>query len=239
MFHHLIFILIHYCVSNTFSFQSYTILGDLGTEFSPVNMNALCLDTRSAITSRECAYACHQNFECRTFNFDENTRQCQLFEGDTVATGSIIQSSSSTSVVGSIELLETDFNGYGQPCDRCSVNRFLRCVNGVCDCQQHTYWNGNVCLPQLPVLCAACQQNKNMCRTDLGLTCQSFNKCDCKLYIFIEDCCSNLKERTLWRIATFIDLREYTTTIEIVKLYFIYVHLSVRLHPDHLSQLIL
>jgi hypothetical protein len=183
MFHHLIFILIHYCISNTFSFQSYTSLGELGTEFSPVNRNALLLDTLSVATTIRCAAQCNQLFECRTFNFDSSTKQCQLFEGDLIATGSIRSSSSSTSVIGTIRLLESDFQDHGKSCDHCSENRFLRCVNNNCDCRQHTYWNGSMCLPQLPVSCVECQQNMTMCRTDLGLACQSYNKCDCKFIL--------------------------------------------------------
>ena len=92
-------------------------------------------------------------FECRTFNFDKDTKQCQLLEGDTIATGSIIPSSSSP-IAGSIDLLESDYKDYGKSCDHCDEKRFLRCVNNTCDCRQHTYWNGTLCLPQLLIPCA-------------------------------------------------------------------------------------
>jgi hypothetical protein len=185
MFHHSIYILILYYILNIFSLQSGIHLETAGTAFLPVDMNALLLGNWSVATTVACVFKCHNNFECRTFNFDSTTNQCQLFEGDKMATGSMIGAPSSAFIAGSIDLSEPDFENYNKSCDQCEDTRFLRCVNGQCGCQQHTYWNGTMCLPQSPMPCTECQQNMDMCRLDIGLACQSYNKCDCKFTVYV------------------------------------------------------
>ena len=167
------------CISNAVAFQSYFILDNMGTQFMPIHMNALHLANVSAQTKVKCAYQCSVHPQCRTFNFDTTTQICQLFQGDTIATGSTV-SAAQTSMFGSVRLMEIFFTAYNRSCDQCADNRFLRCVNNTCQCQQNTYWNGSFCLPQLPLPCMECEPNKSMCREDLNLTCQSYNKCDCK-----------------------------------------------------------
>ncbi|UJR08241.1 hypothetical protein I4U23_012514 [Adineta vaga] len=149
----------------------------MGTQFMPINMDALHLGNISVQTKMKCAIQCHSNHQCRTFNFDTSTQICQLFQGDKFATGTIVPGAQ-TIVAGSFKWMNTLFDAHGQPCNACKDNRFLRCVNSLCDCQQNTYWDGTVCLPQLPMPCMECEPSKNMCRSDLSLTCQSYNKCD-------------------------------------------------------------
>lgn len=167
------------CISLAAAFQVYFALDNLGTQFAPIDKNAIHLTDISAQTRINCAYQCSIYPQCRTFNFDSTTQICQLFQGDTIATGSTV-AGAQTSVIGSLKLTETLYNAYNKSCDQCSDNRFLRCVNNTCQCEQNTYWNGSFCLPQLPLPCMVCEQNKSMCREDLNLTCQSYNKCDCK-----------------------------------------------------------
>ena len=90
MFHHSIYILILYYISNIFSLQSRIYLETAGIVFLPVDINALLLGNWSVATTVACVFKCFNNFECRTFNFDSTTNQCQLFEGDKMATGSMI-----------------------------------------------------------------------------------------------------------------------------------------------------
>ncbi|CAF0847490.1 unnamed protein product [Adineta ricciae] len=149
----------------------------MGTQFMPIHMNALHLADVSAQTKIKCASQCSAHPQCRTFNFDTATQICQLFQGDTIATGSTV-SAVQTSMFGSVRLMETFFTAYNRSCDQCADNRFLRCVNDTCQCQQNTYWNGSFCLPQLPLPCMECEPNRSMCREDLNLTCQSYSKCD-------------------------------------------------------------
>lgn len=180
MFSHIFWIFISYCIFNIVSFDSNTILSDFGKEYSPIDINASLLSHQIAISPMKCIFQCHEYFRCQIFNYDLNTHQCQLFEGDLFSTGSIILSSSTTSVVGQILLLQSNFKSYNQSCNQCKDNRFLRCINNKCVCHEHTYWNGTFCLPQIVIPNIACQQDMNMCRTDLDLTCQFFNKCVCK-----------------------------------------------------------
>lgn len=185
MFHYSIYILILHCISNIVSLQSRVYLEKAGTTFIPDDMDALLLGTWSAETTVACVYKCYTNLVCRTFNYDSSTSRCQLFEGDTVATGSMHGTSSSTAIAGSIDVSEQDFENFNKSCDQCDGTRFLRCVNGQCKCQEHTYWNGTMCLPQSSMACTECEQNMDMCRVDMGLACQSFNRCHCEFIMSV------------------------------------------------------
>jgi hypothetical protein len=94
-----------------------------------------------------------------------------LFEGDST-TGSIISSSSSTSVVGTVRISSTLYSSiYNQPCQACQQNRYEVCSTNTstCQCPSHTYWNGSVCALQLfeNEICG----QLNSCRSDLNLSC--------------------------------------------------------------------
>jgi hypothetical protein len=94
-----------------------------------------------------------------------------LFEGDST-TGTIISSSSSTSVVGTVRISSTLYSStYNQPCQSCQQNRYEVCsINtSTCQCPVHTYWNGLVCALQL-FENETCGQ-VNSCRSDLNLSC--------------------------------------------------------------------
>jgi hypothetical protein len=94
-----------------------------------------------------------------------------LFEGDST-TGSIISSSSSTSVVGTVSISSTLYSStYNQPCESCEQNRYEVCSTNTstCQCPDHTYWNGSVCALQL-FENETCGQ-ANSCRSDLNLSC--------------------------------------------------------------------
>ena len=79
--------------------------------------------------------------------------------------------------------MNQNFKTYHQSCGKCNDNRFLRCINNQCECQEHTFWNGSLCLAQMPNVNMDCKQNMNMCRTDLDLTCGSYDKCVSKYII--------------------------------------------------------
>jgi hypothetical protein len=94
-----------------------------------------------------------------------------LFEGDST-TGSIISSSSSTSVVGTVRISSTLYSStYDQPCQACQQDRYEVCSTNTstCQCPDHTYWNGSVCALQL-FENETCGQ-VNSCRSDLNLSC--------------------------------------------------------------------
>jgi hypothetical protein len=94
-----------------------------------------------------------------------------LFEGDST-TGSIISSSSSTSVVGTVSISSTLYaSTYNQPCEACQQNRYEVCSTNTstCQCPDHTYWNGSVCALQL-FENETCGQ-VDSCRSDFNLSC--------------------------------------------------------------------
>jgi hypothetical protein len=101
------------------------------------------------------------------------SKRCRLFEADT-NTGSIIASSSSSSMVGSVRIDPSLYvETHGQPCALCQQKRYDVCsVNtSSCQCPANTYWNGVVCALQL-FTNQSCSQ-VDACRSDLNLTCSA------------------------------------------------------------------
>lgn len=176
------------CLASTHSqalLKSRIVYSSTGTQFSPSNLVAQLLSTPTTASLRLCATACNANVLCRVFDFDvTQPQQCRLFEGDPVTMGTIVSSASLSSRVGVVHISADLFLGYGLPCSSvCQHNRYLTCRNSTCQCMPHTYWDGSVCAAQSPVLGAACQQNRRMCREDLNYTCLRFNQCGRKLYM--------------------------------------------------------
>ena len=159
--------------------QSYIRISDPGTQFFPIDETLLLLDTVLVPSYQDCAYSCHQNALCRVFDYDSLSQQCRLFEGDLETTGLIGPSNSSTSTAGDLEQLPFLFSAYGQPCSACSGDRYLRCINATCSCQEHTYSTGNVCASQS--LYAGSCTTADQCRSDLNQTCLQFLQCGRKL----------------------------------------------------------
>ena len=152
-------------------YQSRMIFSSMGKEFQPQN-NIQLLSTKTIPTKIRCAAACNQLLSCRTFDYDSVSQRCRLFEGDST-TGSIIASSSSTSLVGSILISSTLYSStHNQPCQTCQENRYETCVTNTsaCQCPSHSYWDGSICALQL---FGNDQCNfTDSCRWDLNLTCQ-------------------------------------------------------------------
>lgn len=109
------------------------------------------------------------------FDYDSISYRCRLFKGDLETTGSIINSNSSTSLVGQIELSPKLFSAYSQPCSDCFDSRYLMCVNTTCDCLQHTYWTDSMCASQN--LRGGQCSSSNQCRADFNYTCLQFFQC--------------------------------------------------------------
>ena len=125
------------------------------------------------------------NVYCRIFDYGAiQSNECRLFEGDIGTLGSIIPSSMSNSVVGTIQMSSSLFNQYGQACSSvCMESRYLVCNdNSVCECLSHSYWNASIgmCLPQMTIPGVPCQSQLGMCRTDIGLVCTPENQCGSK-----------------------------------------------------------
>jgi hypothetical protein len=151
-------------------YQSKTKFSSTGLEYK-ANNNIQLLSTKSIQTKMLCSVQCNQLFSCRIFDYDSVSKRCRLFEGDST-TGSIISSSSSTSVVGTIEISSNLYSSvYNQPCQSCQQDRYEVCSNTTnrYQCPDHTYWNGVVCALQLfeNQTCGMLDS----CRSDLNLTC--------------------------------------------------------------------
>ncbi len=151
-------------------YQSVMDFGSMGMEFQP-NNNIQLISVQTIQTKIRCSTACNQLSTCRIFDYDLVSKRCRLFEGDST-TGSIISSSSSTSVVGTVRISSTLYSStYNQPCQACQQNRYEVCSTNTntCQCPDHTYWNGSVCALQL-FENETCGQ-VNSCRSDLNLSC--------------------------------------------------------------------
>lgn len=161
--------------------QSYVHISDPGTQFFPIDETLLLLDRLLLPSYKDCVYTCHQNGLCQVFDYDSLSRQCRLFEGDLKTAGWIGPSNSSTSTAGDLKQLPILFSAYGQPCSACSEDRYLRCINATCSCQEHTYAADNVCASQ--ILCAGSCTTADQCRSDLNQTCLQFFQCGRKLRV--------------------------------------------------------
>jgi hypothetical protein len=151
-------------------YQSNIEFTSMGLKYQP-NNNAQLISTQSIQTKLLCSAACNQLSSCRILDYDSVSKQCRLFEGDST-TGSIIPSSSSTSVVGTVRVSSNLYSSvHNQPCQSCQQNRYEVCSTNTstCQCPPHTYWNGSVCVLQL-FQNETCGQ-LNSCRSDLNLSC--------------------------------------------------------------------
>jgi hypothetical protein len=177
----LIILLSVYLPSNqqqNLAFQSFIQLTPFGTKFQPRNSIEL-LDTYTNIRSLlQCSMPCNQNRQCRTFDYDQSTLICRLFEGE-FSTGTILYNSTSlTSRIGAIiyntTIIPDLYSSYNRTCNQCSTdeNRYLQCINGTCQCPIHTYWNSQICSNQL-YNGSNCSSWTLSCRQDLNLTCST------------------------------------------------------------------
>ncbi|UJR20079.1 hypothetical protein I4U23_023211 [Adineta vaga] len=155
--------------------QSKTKISDAGFKFSPIDEQSLFLFQYTASSLITCTTICHSTTRCRIFDYDDQTHQCRLFEGDLTTMGSIIVSSSSQSRVGSIQMSGQQFLNVGQPCSFCQGNTYLICLNTTCQCPLHTYFDGIICRSQR-LLGATCNTSRE-CRTDLNYTCLPRQQC--------------------------------------------------------------
>ncbi|UJR34583.1 hypothetical protein I4U23_027359 [Adineta vaga] len=163
-------------------YTALIIISNPGTKFVPVNLSAQLISTTFMSSFMQCFIQCTNNVQCRIFDYEVDIpKQCRLFEGDTNTLGSIVLSSSSNSKVGTIQFSSDLFLEYNSLCSStCHHSRYLQCSTSLlCECMPHTYWNSSIsmCIPQLPILGASCQQDMNMCREDLNYICLQFNQC--------------------------------------------------------------
>jgi hypothetical protein len=153
-------------------YQSHITFSPLGKEFQPKTILQE-LATMTAATRLRCSALCNSMIACRTMDYDPVSRRCRLFEGD-ITTGSLVTSSSPSSVVGTVRIIGSLFiDTHAQPCSKCQETRYEICSANTssCQCPIHTYWNGKTCELQL-LENDACTQ-ADACRSDLNLTCQS------------------------------------------------------------------
>ncbi|CAF2813417.1 unnamed protein product [Rotaria sp. Silwood2] len=151
-------------------YQSNMEFTSMGLEYAP-KKNIQLITTNTIQTKLLCAAVCNQLSSCRIFDYDLISKQCRLFEGDST-TGSIISSSSSTSIVGIVRISSTFYSSvHDQYCQACQENRYEVCFTnaGKCQCPVNTYWNGLICALQL-FENDTCTQ-RDACRSDLNLTC--------------------------------------------------------------------
>lgn len=181
-YHHLDFLIYYIVITVSFEMitnasESYFTISEKGLEYSPFDQSALLLYETNSDSISSCALECHALRVCRIFNYDGETNYCDLFEGEIGATGVMVTSGSFQSVYGSIELDSQDFVAYGLSCSSCQDSRFLTCINALCQCQFHTYFDGSICRSQ-KLEYGFCN-NHVQCRQDLGLICQANMQCGC------------------------------------------------------------
>ena len=169
-------------LSNSLQYNTYFSLTN-GFYYQPSNI-ILSLSTFTGTrTMLECAMRCLNDLQCRTFNFDQDTTTCQLFEGS-LDVGTLIFTSSN-SVIGWLNMKPSDYLLYHTSFDRCVNHRYLfsDISTSLCQCPAHTFWNGSICLNQRFVgdLC----QSDEWCRSDLNLRCISSSCVDSKFVLIV------------------------------------------------------
>ena len=173
-------------VRTEYIYQSLITISNQGHQYSPAVLSAQLISSTAMNSVKHCATACNTNPLCRVFDFGAIiSQQCRLFEGDTDTLGTIVPSSRSDSIVGSIQITPSLFTQYDQSCSSvCDQTRYLTCINSICQCPPHTYWNSlaGICRAQSPILGASCEQGMDMCREDLNYTCLQFNQCGRKFH---------------------------------------------------------
>lgn len=161
-------------IHSTIQDKSVTDISSLGYEFIPADTSYPPLLTLTIKKLLYCHAECNKHMNCRTFDYDASTKQCRLWDVDSITTGSIVLSSSKPqSSVGSIRLLPSIYaNMHNQSCDRCDLSRYEICDTNTsrCQCPPKTFWNGSICLAQL-LYNQTCSSD-DVCRSDLNLTCQ-------------------------------------------------------------------
>ncbi len=153
--------------------KSVSDMSVMGWEFVSVDSSLPPLFTCTAKTRLYCSLECNKRIDCRTFDYDGDSRQCRLWDGD-ITTGSIVASPAKPqSSVGTIQILPSLYvNIHNQSCDKCAQSRYETCDtnSSTCQCPSKTFWNGSICLPQL-LRNQICSRMDD-CRLDLNLTCQ-------------------------------------------------------------------
>ena len=162
-------------------FESSIRLIPFGSKFQPRNLNELLNTFSSTRSWLQCAIMCNRNRQCRTFDYDQPSLICRLFEGE-FSTGTVLEDSALlTSRIGAIiydiSVAPQLYSSYDQTCDHCSIgrNRYLQCIDNTCQCPIHTFWNGQLCLNQL-YNGSNCSSSASSCRQDLNLTCSKSTK---------------------------------------------------------------
>ncbi|CAF4061871.1 unnamed protein product [Adineta steineri] len=155
--------------------QSSMNLSSPGFQFSSVNYQALFLSQINTKSLFSCAQTCHSNGNCRIFDFNDQSLQCRLFQGNIITMGSLVASSSPQSRVGSKKYNAEQFLNHGQSCSLCEGSRYMRCINNTCHCEMNTYFDGLICQSQ-KLLGGECM-NSTECRSDLNYTCLPRQQC--------------------------------------------------------------
>ena len=154
-------------------YQSMVVFSSMSLEYQPKYAIQLISTTISQSKLR-CSETCNQISSCRILDYDSVSQRCRLFEGD-LTTGSIISSSSTTSIVGALRIDSSLYSSiHGQSCQSCQQDRYEACSSNTttCQCPLHTYWDGSICALQL-FQNDVCSQ-PDMCRSDFNLNCGSY-----------------------------------------------------------------
>lgn len=154
--------------------QTDFTLTDESCYFQPAQ-GADWLDDFLIDTFEQCAFSCHSNKFCRTFDYNVTPKRCRLFQVDPSG-NQILCSQFSHARAGIVYLNPKFYNAYNKTCDFCQDDRYLFCINGLCRCSFNAYWDGTICQKQ-KYAGESCSQD-NECRTyPYNLTCNTKSLC--------------------------------------------------------------
>jgi hypothetical protein len=155
-------IILHYLIIDSQQiFQSSTVLSDFAMLYSPVRLSTKSIDIDHVDGWKLCAMKFNIHVLCHVFDFAAyEPRQCHLFQSDTDKSGSIVQSTSTRSIVGTVRISPDLFRVHARSCSANYVEaRYLQCSsNSILNSLPNTYWNPmkQMCLAQSPILGDMC-----------------------------------------------------------------------------------
>ncbi|CAF1582370.1 unnamed protein product [Rotaria magnacalcarata] len=133
-------------ITNQQQYQVKFKLTSFGMKFQYPNISDLYSVQSNVFSTIRCAKICSIEPECQTFDYDISSNVCRLFSIWSYQ-GTIVASTSSTSLVGYVEQTIGLYSLYRKPCNSSrDINRYLLCTsNNLWSCRAQLVYNGSVC----------------------------------------------------------------------------------------------
>ncbi|CAM4821428.1 unnamed protein product [Rotaria magnacalcarata] len=132
--------------TNQQQYQVQFKLTSFGMTFQYPNISDLYSVQSNVFSTIHCTMVCSIEPECQTFDYDISSNVCRIFSIWSYQ-GTIVASTSSTSLVGFVEQTIGLYSLYRKPCNSSiDTNRYLLCTSdNLWSCRAQLVYNGSVC----------------------------------------------------------------------------------------------